>query len=721
MYLLSVLTEHKVYSIDQTFYYFSKDFVYKGSRVSINFHKQYLVGFVLDVNEVFDIEKEEKELGFKIKEITDIIDEKPILNDNLINLAYILKERYFVPLISILNTMLPPSLRGESSSLNKPKIAYDYFYELINIKYIPINKNEEKILKKFDNLTKIVGKNLIYKSKTLDALVGKNVIKLIRKEKYRYKIEKSFEYSKKIELSSEQNKVFKNILISNNKLILLKGVTGSGKTEIYIKLIEEALLNGGSALILVPEVALTPLMISRIISYFDEEIAVLHSSLKPSERYDEYRKISQGIARIVIGTRSAIFAPLKNLKYIIIDEEHDESYKQDFDFTYSAKDVAILRSSIENLKVIFGSATPSIESMAKALNKQYDLEELHQKYYSEAKNSVEIIDIKDKEEMIYSSIFSKTLIQKIAENLKNSRQIILLVNKRGYARSVICNECGYVYKCLNCNLPLIYHRDDDSLRCHHCDYKIKFINKCPICDSKSFKLSGIGIERVVEEFKKLFKNIPFGVLNSDDTPTLNEIQTILKKFNNKEIKVLIGTQIVAKGHDFKDVSLVGIIDADSLINIPTFKAHENAFSLLVQTIGRSGRFIDGEAYIQTSLVNNKIINYAINNDYNGFFNYEISLRNKYQYPPFYNLYIMKVCSLNIESLKKEVYSVTTYLKRILGNNIVTSSFLQNKYKNYFSYEIAIKTKNLKETREILKEFIDEVMKNKELRIYIDFY
>lgn len=719
IYLLSVLTEHKVLSLDRNFTYYSSKEVFVGSRVRINFNGQFLVGFILKVEKIDDLEQKQKELGFKIKEISEIIDEKPIINKNLLYLARKVKERYLYTMIGVLNTMLPPSLRGDSSFTNKAKIQYIKFYELIDENYIPENKIEDRILNKFVN-SKLVQYDDLGESKTLTNLLDKNIIRIIEKEKYRYQANATFDYDEIINLSEEQKAVLEDIIFSRENTFLLKGVTGSGKTIVYIKLIEDALKENKGTLILVPEVALTPLMISHIISYFKEEIAVLHSSLTQAERYDEYRKISDGKVKIVVGTRSAIFAPIQNLKYIIIDEEHDESYKQDFDLTYNAKDIALLRSNIEGAKVIFGSATPSIDLMAKAKNKKIRLETLNTRYFNPKENVVSLIDFKRKSNFTSgSAIFSNFLIDKIYEKLKKKQQIILMINKRGYSSSLICDSCGYVFKCPNCNLPLVYHRSNDHLICHHCDYDHKFTHRCPSCNSLNISYNGFGIEKVKEEFEKIFKGVNYVVLDSDETPTLNQIQKVLEDFNSKKVQVLIGTQIVAKGHDFKDVSLVGIINADTMLNIPSYKANENTFSLLVQTIGRSGRYIDGEAVVQTYQVDNKVINFAINSDYDSFYNFEIKRRYKYFYPPFVNQIALKVCSKTPYEAYNEARRIEGELTRVLINDHVSLSKIQNLYKSFYSYTIIIKSGHLTGVKVVLQSLLFKFQNSKNIRLYVD--
>ncbi len=716
VYLLSIITEHKLLKLDRNFIYSSNFFVSVGSRVKINFNGQKLIGFVLKVEEVDNIRIKEKELSFKIKEIDEIIDESPIINNNLLSLAYKLKERYLYPLIGVLNTMLPPSLKSESSFLNKPKIKYLNYYLLNNKNYQAKNKVEQRILDHFRN-NSLVLSSTINKSATLDNLINKSVISLVKKEKYRYQAKEVFHYDEGKELNKEQKQVLDEILFSRENKFLIKGVTGSGKTLIYIKLIEDALKEDKASLLLVPEVALTTLMISRILSYFDMEIAVLHSSLTNANRYDEYRKISQGKVKVVIGTRSAIFAPLMNLKYIIIDEEHDESYKQDINLTYNAKDVAFIRAKIENCKVILGSATPSIETMARAKNNDIKLLSINKKYFDSKENTISLVDAKDETLFKKSPIFSDLLIDKINERLLKNEQVILLINRRGYSSSLICNDCGYVFKCPNCNLALTYHKENNSLICHHCDFNIKYHHKCPICASENIKLNGYGIEKVEEEFKRTFKNIPYLILNSDLTPTLNQIEEVLRKFNNKEANILIGTQIVSKGHDFKDVSLVGILNADSFLTLPTYKTSENAFSLLVQTIGRSGRFIDGEAVIQLKEIKNKIVEYSIKNDYDSFYNYEIEQRKKYHYPPFVNLFSLRICSKDLNLLKKECNKILLSLKKLLVNCEINLSLFQEMYRSYYSYQIFIKCKNYSLIREAIAALLYNYSSNNQFRLY----
>lgn len=715
IYLLYVYTEYNVQSLNNYFLYYSNNKVEKGVRVEINFRNRNIIGFVLNVEEKENL----NDYSFEIKKINKIIDEVSILNEKYLELCKIISDYYYYPLIGVLFTILPKSIRPVSSYINAPKISYNTYYFLKDLKYLPKNKNEEKILNRFSNSNYILKKD-IPESKTLIKLIENNIIKIKKEEKYRYSFNKTYNYEKNIILSNNQKEAYLNILNSNKKVSLLKGVTGSGKTEIYIKLIENVLNEGKNVILLVPEVALTPLMISRILSYFNIETAILHSSLTNAERYDEFRKIKNNKIRIVIGTRSAIFAPINNLGLIIVDEEHDSSYKQEENLCYNAKDIAYLRLKIDpNIKIVLGSATPSLESLNKAKKGIFNLVELNEKYFNNYKTNVSLIDLKDNNEFTKSKIFSNTLINKINDVVLKNKQVLILANNRGYSYHTYCEKCGFTYKCPTCNLNLIYHKNNNLLMCHHCDYKIK-LNKCPICGSNNFIHYGLGIEKVEEEFKKIFPNFKYLILNSDITSTLKEIENVLDKFNNKESNVLIGTQIISKGHDFKECDLVAIINIDNLLNLSTYKSNEEAFDIITQTLGRTGRQFQGEGIIQTNDITNKIINFAINNDYDSFYNYEIQRRKKYNYPPFTNL-----IEIGFESnLYKNVSYYSSFFKErfeeIFKDSIIEGPSYIFKYKNGFKNSLFIKIKDIKQIKDDLIYLIKKFNDKKDIKISINF-
>jgi len=725
MYILKILVEHTILKLNREFLYSNENKVDIGVRVFINFNNQKIVGFVIDCFELNeDISSYSKKLGFDIKPIAEILDDKPIVNNELWELANKLSEHYFYPLIGVLQTMLPNSMKPKHVALKAPKIKYDEFYKLNrdNLKSEILLKNAAKLILKFEN-SLILEKKKLSKSKTLDDLISKGIIEILRIESKRYSPVITFNYEKEITLTEEQQNAFDEILNENDySTFLLKGITGSGKTEVYIKLIERAKSENRGSIILVPEIALTPLMISRLLSYFGDGVAVLHSSLTPAQRYDEYRRIAKGEAQIVVGTRSAIFAPVKNLGLIIIDEENDESYKEDDQrFLYNAKDVASIRVKTNNAKLVLGSATPSVETMAKAKKGLIKLVELKKRYYNVELPNVLIVNKNDKNMYSYkSSVFSLPLIKKIKETISVGEQVILLINSRGYSNNLQCRECGEVFRCPTCNLPLHYHRLDNVLYCHHCEFKIKKPNNCPNCNSRFFKFGNFGIEKVEEEFKKLF-NVPYLVLDSDRANKTYQIEEILKNFNDNKYQVLIGTQMVSKGHDFKNVSLVGILNADTLLNFPNYRSNEMTFSLITQTIGRAGRFGKrGEAIIQTSYVDNFVISSASTQDYESFYDFEIKRRKTSDYPPFMNVLSFSVKSKKLNLVEGISETIKNYFEHlhyqdvdILGPSKIT------KIGDFYLNNVFVKYKKLNILQEQIKLLIESYKNESDVQVRIN--
>lgn len=723
MKIVSVLVQHSVLKINNNFIYLYDGEIKPLVRVEVSFNNQHnIFAFVSKVEDT-NLTKEEieKEYGYRMSFIDKVIDEEPIINEELYNLANKLSKYYFYPLIGVIKTMLPPSLRPFSYANKKPIIHYVEYYSLNrnNLKSIELTKNEQKIIDKFNLLDNLL-KNELGKTKALDSLINKNIITLNKKEKYSYELAKTFNYEDKILLTDEQQEAFNTILNSKEMVYLLNGVTGSGKTEIYIRLVEEVLKLNKTVLILVPEIGLTPLMISRFLSYFDNEIiGILHSGLSDLERYDEYRKIKNGKTKIVIGTRSSIFAPLSNIGLICIDEEHDESYKQTSDLPYLAHDVALLRAKEHNAKVVLGSATPSIETMTKAKKGYYKLVNLTNRYNNAKMPKTYIVNRCEYKLFTYSTIFSLPLIKAIKDRILKNEQVILLINNKGYARSYYCRECGHTFKCPTCNTPLFYHKEDDTLRCHRCNYKIKKPNTCPECNGKYFGFNGFGIEKVEEEFKKIF-NINYLVLDGDRVKDDLKISEILSKFDKQECNVLIGTQMVCKGHDFKNVTLVGILNADTFLNFPSYKSSFNCFSLIYQAIGRSGRNIkEGEAIIQTSEINNFSIKCATNLDYKSFYYEEIVRRKSFKYPPFFN-----ILQINISSKKQDYcLSKANLLKDVIKENnedliVLFSNYVYKdiKLNGFFTTSITIKSKSKKDLEELIWGIIETSKKDSHLNL-----
>lgn len=726
MYLISVLVEHPIIKISNSFYYVSDTFYEPGIRVKINFHNQNIIGFIVESQKTTKAKEElEKEFGFELKYLTDTIDEFPILNEELISLSKVVASRYNYPQIGVLQAMVPSALKPKSSALNKNStINYNIFYHLNrNLLSEKLNRNEQRIIDKFSGQDYLLKKDL-GKSKTLDTLIESGIIDVIKEEKYAYNINKIFDYEKNIVLTEEQQAAFDKVISTEKIGTLLYGVTGSGKTEVYIKLIEYFIKKGKSALILVPEIGLTPLMISRIVSYFDENIiAIMHSSLTDRQAYDQYRKMKNGDAKIVIGTRSAIFSPIKNLGLICIDEEHDDSYYQEENFPYSAIDIAFLRSKYnKDLKIVLGSATPSIESMAKAKAGKYEFAELKTRYSEVKLPKGTIVSTLDKNNFSSSSsVFTLPLIKKIRECLIKKQQVILLINSKGYSRSIYCRECGENFLCPKCNTQLFYHKVDNTLRCHHCEYKIKKPATCPKCGSRFFGNIGYGIEKVEEDFKKLF-NENYLVLDGDRTKKSLQISTILKNFDDQKALVLIGTQLVAKGHDFKNVHLIGIMNADIGLTIPSYRSEENTYDLIAQVIGRGGRGdVRGEAIIQTSMIENYSIKYGCEQNYEEFYNHEIERRKKYKYPPFFYLIEIKMRSAKLPILVETTQNIANFIKADFPQANVMFNQNITEIGKFYCNSILVRIKNLKEINLTLKAMMDTFKnaKNFELKIVLN--
>ena len=712
----SVLVELKAKALDKTFTYsIPSEFAHKvkiGIRVLVPFGKQKLEGFVLDI---FDTLED----SFSVKSIIDCVDEKPVLNTEMLKLGKYIQKKTLCTLISAYQTMLPSALKAHHDFVINKK--YDVYIKLLDKSYIPKNKNQEHILellKKEDVLKKVL---LKISTSSVNTLIKNKVVVEIKKEVYRLN-NNTDENDTRIELNKDQKSVVKEVVDNLNhfKPYLLHGVTGSGKTEVYMNIIENVLLQNKQVIVLVPEISLTPQMVNLFKKRFKNSIAILHSGLSNGEKYDEYRRIMNNEVNIVIGARSAVFSPLTNIGFIVVDEEHSDTYKQESNPKYSAIDIAIKRAKYHNCPVLFASATPTVESYTRAKLNIYTLLELKHRVNNNMPIT-KVIDMK-KEYKKGNSIFSSLLIDKINDRLDKHEQIILFLNRRGYSTTITCKECGDVIKCPNCDIPLTYHKRYNKLNCHYCNYTTYRPKVCPSCKSDSLVNYGLGTEKLEEEVNKLFdcRSVRMDV---DTTSRKGSHERILTAFKNHEYDILIGTQMISKGLDFPLVTLVGIINADSSLNIPDFRSGERTFDLINQVSGRSGRSDkQGEVIIQCFNTEHYSIKTASMNDYISFYDEEINIRKKLKYPPFCNLCLIKLIGLDLDVLNKEAMRVKEFLinntksVQVLGPTLSALPKINNKY----YIQIILKYKNIMDVYNQIKFLNSKLKSNTKVVIDIDF-
>ncbi len=727
MQILDVLTQYGSQSLDRTFTY-----LYDGSRnvgprfrVLINFNGRPVIGFVMSSRETTKTPEELKEEnGYSFKFIDRVIDEEPLLNDELMELAHKISSYYLSPLISVLQAMLPLSLSPKMSTLKGPKIAYEKWVELVSSDESDLTDKQIEILRLIAKNGKILKKEA-GSTAILEKLIAKNRVKIVLKERERFHIK---EEEKEIphEMTVEQNIAYNDILSMDKNVVLLQGVTGSGKTEVYLRLSEKILSEGKTVLMLVPEINLTPVMVEYFSRRFGQKVAILHSELTQAERYDEYRRIKRGDASIVVGARSAVFAPLNNIGLIILDEEHVESYKQDNAPYYHAREVAIFRGELTGAKVVLGSATPSLETKARAMKGVYGLPRLPHRINEKGLPHTTIIDLTDRHNFEKTSQkLSKPLLDKIREKLEKQEQTILLINRRGYWTNIMCASCGKIFTCPSCGGNLTYHTEDDMLKCHHCGYVERFPKVCPECGSTRLMRTGYGTERVVKELNDIFPDARVARLDSDVGKVSKNVEKILTSFKNHEYDILVGTQMIAKGHDFPKVTLAGVVLADIGLSLPTYRAAERTFELIAQAVGRSGRSLDtGEAMIQTYNPSHYAIVYGAKQDYEFFFRKEMQERKIQQYPPYVYLILLEFLSKNEE---KCVQAASDFLRELKTQSFTSVSFVGPLCPYYslnagrYSRVLLIKYKQGEELRTYLQDMVKRYsgLSNVDISINVD--
>ncbi|SIS37822.1 primosomal protein N' [Salimicrobium flavidum] len=511
-------------------------------------------------------------------------------------------------------------------------------------------------------------------------------------------------------------------------VFLLHGVTGSGKTEVYMQSIQEVLNRGEEAIMLVPEIALTPQMVERFKGRFGSKVAVLHSALSAGEKYDEWRKIQRQDVQVVVGARSAIFAPFKKLGLIIIDEEHETSYKQEDRTRYHARDVAIQRAANHGCPVVLGSATPSLESFARAQKGNYHLLELPERMNEQAMPNVELIDMRAELHEGNRSMFSQSLKEKLDERLQKGEQSVLFLNRRGYSTFVMCRDCGHVVECPYCDISMTYHRKQEQLKCHYCSYEKPMPTECPECESKTIRYFGTGTQKVEEHLQQLIPEARILRMDVDTTRRKGAHEKILTQFGNHEADILLGTQMIAKGLDFGNVTLVGVLAADSLLNLPDFRASEKTFQLLTQVSGRAGRHEkEGEVVVQTYTPDHYSIQLASTYDFEKFYAEEMKYRKMFHYPPFYYLTLVTVSHPNTFQAQEVTRKIAQYLKKnlsetadVLGPTPSPLERINNRYRYQTMIKYKAEPEQHKFIQRILNYYENDMKEQNGLQITVDF-
>ena len=697
--LVGVLIDRTNLSVNKIYHYnYNLDKkISIGSRVLVDFH------FKLSEALIVSFPKE-TELN-NLKEVIDVIDEESILTLELLKLGRFMEKKYFTSLMSCYQTMLPKPFKfGTQEKIKDKEIIYYYLSE----KDKKLTLKQQEIvdflkLKKEDRLEK-------FSKSIIKTLVNKNV--LIEKKVLLSTIIEEKKDFKEIYLSDKQKEIYNEIINSKDNKFLLYGVTGSGKTLIYLHLINYYISQGKTALLLVPEISLTIQTMNFFKNYFKENIAILHSSLSDREKYNEYLKIKRKDVSVVIGVRSAIFAPISDIGIVIIDEEHSDTYNEySKNPKYSTKDIAIFRSEYNNAKLLLSSATPLVKDYYLAKKtKEYKLLKLLNKY-NDLKLDIKIIDLKENKKLSY---FSNKLKDKILEKLEKKEQVILFLNRKGYANYVMCASCGEVKKCPNCDISLTYYKKDNILKCSYCEYIEKYVNLCNKCHEEDLNIMGVGTEKIEEELNILFKDYKILRMDMDTTKRKGSYERIIEDFKNHKYDILVGTQMIAKGLDFESVTLVGVINADTSLMIPSYNAIENTYSLLSQVSGRSGRSNKkGEVIIQTYNPDNYGISEVVKQDYESFYRQEIEIRKKLLYPPFSNMLTLKIKSINIDFVKEHIIKIYKYLKlnlkettSILGPNLLNIRKLDKKYECSITLKYN-KDENLDKSIKFLKSYYNK--------------
>lgn len=688
-----------------------------GQRVLVPFGKRQLEGYILKIKSTSDYDSS------KLKSVIKGLDDFSYLNEETIQLMNYLIKTYNLRYADCMRLFVPNVVRANI----KEKYA----------KIVSLNKNfNQKLSKQQQEIVDFLHEkysfslaelNKKYSVSSIKTLIKNNVL-LVEEEKINRK-PYSFLKEKKTEvnLTLEQQNAYDKITQNDGKKFLLFGVTASGKTEVYINVIKRVLEQGKTAILLVPEIGLTPQLFRRFSSVFGENVAIIHSGLSGGEKLDEWLKIKRGECKVVIGARSAIFAPVENLGIVIIDEEHDSSYYSETNPRYYAHNVAEFRCKFNNASLVLGSATPSIESFYKAKTGEYNLITMKKRAVAQKLPEIFVVDMTSEIRRGNASMFSKLLQMKLVECLNRGEQAILFLNRRGYSSFLRCLDCGYIPSCEDCDVSLVYHKEDEKLKCHFCGNRYKVINKCPNCGSTNIKQGAIGTQQVVSKLNELFPNVKVFRMDNDTTTKKDAHIKIIEEFKNTKPAILVGTQMIAKGHNFNSVSLVGIIDADLSLHYSDFRSTDRTFNLLTQVAGRAGRTdLEGEVVLQTYTPKHFAYNCVCNYNYEKFFEKEINLRKVTSFPPFAKIVRVLACSENEEAVQdfiKKFYNKVLELKTDDYTNFIYLDLMRSplkRVKKQFRYQILMRLK-LENSENIISKLFEfnKVLFNPQVQSFVE--
>ena len=701
MKFAKVIIDQDAKALDREFVYVIPDDleVTFGERVVVPFGGRVLEGFVVDITDKTDYDIS------KIKSVIRTVDGFAVIKKEMLSLMHYMADNLHLKLASILRLFLPSEMR--TGKVKELKVRY------VRLKgddvTMPKNARKQAEILEFLKINKVAKFSEVsaeFGYAPLSSLVKKGEVEVFFEEKKR-EVDYDKLDLKKRELTPLQQRAVDTI--KENKTYLLHGVTGSGKTEVYMNLIERELEKGKTALMLVPEISLTPQVLANFKARFGEAVALIHSGLSAGERFDEWRRIFFGEARVVVGARSAIFSPIENLGIIIIDEEHEQSYISESNPRYDTHEIAEFRRKYNDCILVLGSATPSIDSYLKALEGEYQLVEMPVRVNGMEMPKIVIIDMLNELRHGNNEIFSIPLIAELGNVVEKKKQAMIFINRRGFSSFQRCRECGYVAKCKDCDVSLVYHRYENKLKCHYCGKRYRALDICPSCGSHNIKQGAIGTERVVEELKNYFPDVPIFRMDNDTTSTKGAHRSILSQFREAKPGILVGTQMIAKGHDFEDVILVGIIDADQSLYQADYRSIERTFQLITQVSGRAGRSKEqGKVILQTYSPRHYVYRYVQNYDFKGFFKKEANLRKVTNFPPYTKVLRIlfshedenivakeiKVCYNKVQEVKERFKDEFVYL------DVMKSPL--NRIKTKYRYQILMRFK-LNKAKEIENE------------------